>query len=245
MPQSQLRRLWKEKQRKDAPRMQGTESKALEQLQRNSKAFRYPECGFVDPIESTLLYAMLSAPDTFPSEAVQQMIEEEDFTIYMHTKDETVSYAQLSAILAYSAECNPSTTTKGNNQNISMTNVNESADKKLSVSQFLCKRVLKTVIDYAEDNDLDRETELNELLEPVKTVAQQRAEKSDVKHMLPFYLGYSASLLTANPIPLLVGTMGMAAMAGDNREELENIDTIISETDRVTDVERTGLLDYS
>lgn len=220
-------KLWKERQKRKAPRMQGTEAKALEQLERNRNSIGYPADGFEIKIEFSLLYAMLSAPDTYPREVVHAMVAEEDFTQYMTTTKGDINYSQLSAILAYAAETNPPT---------------DSVSEEKSVSQKLCKKILSTVIKYAEENDLDRETEINELLKPVKKVARERIEKKELTAILPLYLGYSAALITANPIPLLVGAMGLAAAPGTSGE-IENMDTIIAETDRAADVEQTGLLD--
>lgn len=219
--------LWKERQRRNAPRMQGTEAKALHQLERNRSSIGYPEGGFEIKIEFSLLYAMLSAPDTYPREVVQAHLKEEDFLPYLATKNGKDSYAQLSAILAYAAETNPPAAGMSEDQ---------------SVSQKLCKKILATVVKYAEAHDLDRETEIDELLKPVKRVARERIERKELAAILPLYLGYSAALLTANPLPLLVGAVGLAASPG-SRVELENMDTIIAETDRASDVERTGLLD--
>jgi hypothetical protein len=221
--------MWKERQRRNAPRMQGTETFSLQQLERNRAAFDYPKEGFEVKIEFSLLYAMLSAPDTYPAEAVRAMIDETDFTEYMTTKDGQTKYGQLSAILSYAAETNPAT--------VSSANTSEG-----SVAQKLCKKILQTVVRYAEEHELDRQTEINEVLTPVKRVARDRIERKELQAILPLYLGYSAALLTANPLPLLVGAMGLAAAPG-NRTELENMDAILSETDRKSDVERTGLLD--
>ncbi|CAB9500696.1 expressed unknown protein [Seminavis robusta] len=218
--------LWKERQRRKAPRQQGTEVQALKQLERNRSSIGYPKEGFEVKIEFSLLYAMLSAPDTYPAEVVHAMVDEEDFTQYMTTKDGATSYAQLSAILAYAAETNPP----------------EDAKEELSVSQKLCKKILQTVVRYAEANELDRETEIDELLTPVKKVARERIERKELAAILPLYLGYSAALLTANPLPLLVGAMGLAAAPG-SAQEMQNMDKIMNETERKTDIERTGLLD--
>ena len=241
--------MWRERQRKNQPRRQGTESKALEQLERNRTAFRYPKDGFAEKIECSLLYAMLASPETYPKEVVQAMVDEEDFLPYIYTTNGDVSYAQLSAILAYSAETNPADNNNTTSSTTSKSSTGEQQQQQedenkqsLSVSQKLCKRILRAVVRYAEDNELDRETEINELLAPVKRVATQRIEKKELQAILPLYLGYSAALLTANPLPLIVGAMGLAA-APSSQAEIKNVDHIITETDRVADVERTGLLD--
>jgi len=164
--QHPLAKSWRERQRKNQPRMQGTESKALQQLERNKKDFAYSGDGFEQKIEFSLIYAMLSAPDTYPREVVHQMLDEEDFEQYIHTKDGQVSYAQLSAILAYAAETNPSTT----NITVPTTNKTTTVDQfklqqekqegggeeeednydiqknDVTVSQKLCKRILRMIV---------------------------------------------------------------------------------------------------
>lgn len=220
-------KMWKERQLKNQPRMQGTESKALEQLERNQRSVPYPEGGFENKIEFSLLYAMLASPDTYPRDVVLAMIDEEDFIQYTATKEGKVSYAQLSAIIAHCAETNPPNTKE---------------DEAHSVSQRLSKKILQTVVRYANQHDLDRETEIDELFAPVKKVLRERVEKKELKAILPLYLGYSAALLTANPLPLFLGAAGLVAAPGSDNE-LKNMDTIISETNRACDVERTGLLD--
>ena len=240
-----LAKMWRERQRKNQPRMQGTESKALEQLERNRSAFRYPKDGFEQKIEFSLLYAMLSAPDTYPKEVVQAMIDEEDLLQYIHTKNEDVSYAQLSAILAYSAENNPTTTASAKTTfetEEEASKINDDVKQPISISQKLCKKILRTVIKYAEEHDLDRETEIDELFKPVRRVATQRIEKKEFQAILPLYVGYSVALLTANPLPMIAGAMGLAA-APSSSADIQNVEHIIAETDRAADVERTGLLD--
>ena len=239
-----LAKLWRERQLKNQPRMQGTESKALEQLERNRSAFRYPVDGFEQKIEFSLLYAMLSAPDTYPKEVVQAMVDEEDFLQYIYTKNsEDVSYAQLSAILAYSAENNPTVAAATNtSQTGEDNNNNDDVKQPISISQKLCKKILRTVIKYAEEHDLDRETEIDELFKPVRRVATQRIEKKELQAIIPLYVGYSVALLTANPLPMIAGAMGLMA-APSNSADIQNVEHIIAETDRAADVERTGLLD--
>ena len=104
------------------------------------------------------------------------------------------------------------------------------------------QKILRTIIKYAEEHELDRETEIDELFKPVRRVATQRIEKKELQAILPLYLGYSAALLTANPLPLLAGAMGLMA-APSNQADIQNVEHIIAETDRAADVERTGLLD--
>lgn len=241
---------WKEHKRRTAPRMQGTEKKALKQLERNRASFDYPKDGFEQKIEFSLIYATLSSPETYPNEVFQKMIDEEDFELYLHTVDGHVSYAQLSAVLAYAAETHRSTASRNYSQEEEPSfegtgdnNNNNNSQEDISIPQILCKKILKTVVRYAEEHDLDRETELDELLSPVRKVAAERAEKNELRSMIPFYLGYTAALVTGNPLPLLLGTVGMASTSARNEDEWKNMNTIIKETDRKADIERTGLLD--
>ena len=63
-----------------------------------------------------------------------------------------------------------------------------------------------------------------------------------MKAVLPFYVGYSAALLTGNPLPLILGAMGVAASPKSN-DDVKNMEHIITQTDRVAGVETAGLLD--
>ena len=90
----------------------GTEAVALEQVKHNKRNFKYPEEGFVTPIEFTLLYSMIKeGPKTYPAELVIEQIQDENFRQYMEVKSKydreeeepRISYGQLSAILALSS----------------------------------------------------------------------------------------------------------------------------------------------
>jgi hypothetical protein len=229
--------------RGSGPPLVGTQAKALKHLEKNRSAFHYPEDSrFVSPIEHALLYSMIDeGPAVYPEEVVLIHINEEDFTIYLpvttpssnsireRIEDETsqkISYAQLSAILALSAENFPPT-----------------KEVKESISQVLCKRVLSCVIKYAEENDLDRQAEIQELLEPVQAYTLNRSAKAELRGALPFYLGYAATLITANPIPMLVGFSVMSSGNEKIEKEKENMRSITKETNRRADVEKTSLLD--
>jgi len=229
--------MWRMRRQQSEPRKQGTESKALKQLQRNRKSFRYPEDGFAQKIEFSLLYTMLATPDTYPQKVINAMVEEEDFTEYIHTINGDVSYAQLSALLAFSAEIN-----ELNADSFSKREQEKTDTEDVSVSKKLCKKILRVVVQYAEKNNLDRGTELDDLLGSVKRVISKRVTKKEMKAILPFYIGYSVALLTANPLPLIIGAMG-TANAAKSHVEIQNVEHIIAETDRLGDVETTGLLD--
>eukprot|EP00980_Cylindrotheca_fusiformis_P003337 scaffold746_cov123-Cylindrotheca_fusiformis.AAC.25 len=214
-------------------------------MKKNREFFHYPaHSRFVSPIETSLLYSMIEeGPAVYPEEVVFKYIDEEDFTVYLPmtpllsansprrntTEDEAdpkISYAQLSAILALAAEKFPP-----------RNNVEE------SISQRLCKRVLSCVIKYAEDNNLDRQAEIQELLAPVEAHTSKRSAKAELRQAVPFYLGYAASLVTANPLPMLVGLSVMATRNQKAEKEIENMNSITKETYRRADVEKTSLLD--
>ena len=192
------------------PSVVGTEKAALDELKSNQKDFKYPAEGFVEKIEYTLLYSMLLNPDVYPEDVVKDFIAEEDFDRYLFVKDahgqfavrsETVtdvepkvSYAQLSAILALSAEKFPPKDSKGENIMNSST-VSKHGNK--SISETMCKYVLKTIVRYAEEHDLDRQTEIQELLEPVERHAEKRNNKAALNQVLPFYIGYAATIIVS------------------------------------------------
>jgi len=236
--------MWRRSRRSKQPRRQRTETKSLEQLEKNRISFHYPKDGFVVKVEFSLLYAMLiAAPETYPIETVHAMVEEEDFIQYVHTKNGDVSYAQLSAILACSAEIK-SQGIKSHDMNSSSTGEEGTDDRRKvqSAPQKLCKKILQVVLQYAEENNLDRETEIDDLLVPVKRVTTQRIAKKEIQAMVPFYLGYSAAVLTANPLPLIFGAAGLFAAPNTNHE-VKNMEHIVVETGRSSCVETAGLLD--
>ena len=79
---------------------------------------------------------------------------------------------------------------------------------------------------------------------PVEKRFAKRKSKDEVISIIPFYVGYTASILTGNPLPMLAGAAVMTATADSNMEnERQNMESILSETSRRADVEKTGLLD--
>ena len=62
----------------------GTEAVALKNIKSNASTFSYPENGFSNPVEHSLLYAMLEEPDIYPASAVLEVIEDEDFSQYLY-----------------------------------------------------------------------------------------------------------------------------------------------------------------
>ena len=170
-------------------------------------------------------------------------------------EEDRVSYAQLSAILSLSAEkmeknnaSQNAYNSQSSNETLPSRRSNILQDRKsndeddTTVPELLCKRILQAVVRYAERHGLDRETELTELLAPVKRVAEARASKTELRAILPLYAGYTAALLTGNPLPMLVGAVAMSKVP-DNSHELENMHSIEKQTSRAADVERAGLLD--
>lgn len=220
----------------------GTEAVALENMKRNRKDFGYPAQGFVTPIEHSLLYAMISEPTLYPENVVKDQISEEDFTVYLLgkqvSKEPVISYAQLSAILTLSAEKWPPQQQQDDSQHAAPT----------SVPQILCKALLQCVVRHAEQHNLDREAEVQELLAPVERLATKRDAKTELAVILPIYIGMGATLVTANPLPLWVGatvTNVMSSRVIAQEGERQNMSSIASETNRMADVEKASLLDES
>jgi len=192
------------------PAVVGTEKAALDELKSNQEDFKYPAEGFVEKIEYTLLYSMLLNPDVYPEEVVKSFISEEDFARYLFVKDShgqfaarseaatenepKVSYAQLSAILALSAE---KFSPKESNGESIMNSSTVSKHGNKSISETMCKFVLKTIVRYAEEHDLDRQIEIQELLGPVERHAQKRNNKAALNQVLPFYIGYAATIIVS------------------------------------------------
>jgi len=245
-------------------RMVGTQAKAAENMQKNREFFHYPQdFRFVTPIEHSLLYSMVDeGPAVYPEAVVLSHIDDEDYSAYLpmvatidasssrlssfqdssdddhrdcendtpnHEAEQhdRVSYAQLSAILSLSAEKYPP---------------NEK-DEKESISKKLCKRILGCVVKYAQEHDLDREAEISELLRPVEAHSMKRSAKAELRQAVPFYLGYAATLITANPIPMMIGWSVMASGNQKAEKEMKNLSSITKETSRRSDVEKTSLLD--
>mmetsp|Transcript_28060 Transcript_28060/g.41444 ORF Transcript_28060/g.41444 Transcript_28060/m.41444 type:complete len:234 (+) Transcript_28060:59-760(+) len=213
----------------------GTEAKAIASIERNSKNFSYPKESFESRIEYSLLYNMLEEPKVYPEEIVLNQISEEEFEEYLFVAgdeiagERRVSYGQLSAILALASEKYPPQKEKNS--------------EKQSVADAISKAVLRCVIKYVEDHDLDRQAELRELMQPVETHFIKRDNKSQLKSNIPFYLGYTATILTANPLPMLVGAAVMIDSGDKLSQERQNIESISKDSSRRADIEKTGLLD--
>jgi len=174
-------------------------------------------------------------------------------------EEERVSYAQLSAILSLSSEKNPSRADPNQNSNTSDTRGNSESynsrtatiststssvvdTSKLSIGQALCRKLLKVITRYCDANNLDREAEVAEFLNPIEKRCRMRNEKAALQQLLPAYAGYALSLATGNPLPLLIGA---AALTGPDKmhEENSNVVEFRSNAGRVGNLETAGLLD--
>ena len=265
----------------------GTEALAIQNIANNSKHFNYPKEGFITPIEHSLLYAMILYPEQYPESVIRKEIEEEEFEQYLFVKDdgkfshgapatndsasgdhvdqdainydERASYAQLSALLALSAEKNPATPSGEKSQTqpepepqtrnsltmqatSNITRSKPANEEQLTIGQILCRKILKTVTRYSEAHNLDRQQEISELISPVEKRCQIRNEQAALKQLLPAYAGYTLSLVTGNPLPLLLGA---ASLAGQDpmMEENSNVSEMRGMGGRMGDMETAGLLD--
>jgi hypothetical protein len=238
--------MWRKKhssKKKAGPKVVGTEAAAKNNLERNQKDFSYPEIGFVTPVEYTLLYSMLDAPTIYPEKVVKDAIREEEFDQYLIVnpmrRDETEerhSYAQLSALLTLAAQKFPPPPTEFG-----------AAAPKDSIPQILLCALLQTVIRHTEAYNLDRETEVKELLEPLTRLTVKKDAQQTVAFLLPAYLGLGASIVTGNPLPMYLGwAIGGVITASDNtalQNSASNLNQLKSTTNRSADAEKAGLLE--
>ena len=252
-----IQNIRKNRQRNQVGGAVGTEAKAIKNLKSNAKDFNYPEEGFITPIEHSLLYAMIEFPENYPESVVRKEIEDEDFNQYLYLKgkergggnhsqitnqseqEKRVSYGQLSALLALSAAKNPS---RASPESSTATNEGKSSDQTLSVGETLCRKLLRTITRYSDIYSLDREQEIREFLDPIERRCALRNEKAALQQLLPAYAGYTVSLLTGNPLPLLIGA---AALTGPDpmMEENTNMIGFRGLGSRTGDMETAGLLD--
>ena len=261
-----IRTRHRNRQRNQVGGAVGTEAKAIKNQQVNAKDFKYPEEGFITPVEFSLLYAMIEFPENYPESVIRNEIEDEDFNQYLYVKgkekkggestsyeddnndsqtatqqseeEQRVSYGQLSALLALSAAKNPSTACPEQ----SGRDEAESDDQTLSVGETLCRKLLRTITRYADAHSLDRNNEIREFLDPIERRCAIRNEKAALQQLLPAYAGYTVSLLTGNPLPLLIGA---AALSGPDpmMEENTNVHGFRGLGSRTGDMETAGLLD--
>ena len=203
--------------------VQGTQAAAAAHMESNQKYFKYPPEGFVSPVEHSLLYAMINEPTIYPPSVIYQAIEEQDFTDFFVVKkkiknpngmeEEVCSYAQLSALLSLAMQKWPdttTTTTTAPSSNHKLDNRQESSSKATtssSVPQVLCQALLRAVVQYANQHELDREHEIAEFLNPAVERTKQRLDNAaNYKMNLPLYAGLALSVATGNPLPMYLGT---------------------------------------
>ena len=163
--------------------------------------------------------------------------------------EKPVSYAQLSALLSLSAEKNPpsSSSSAAEDQQQSRTtiynaNASASPSSQLSIGQTLCRKLLKTITRYSDAHNLDRQTEISEFLSPVERRCQIRTEKAALQQLLPAYAGYTLSLMTGNPLPLLIGVVALTT-SDPMVEETSNVSGFSARAGRSGQMETAGLLD--
>lgn len=163
--------------------------------------------------------------------------------------EDIISYAQLSALLALSAAKNPPEINDGSSQqqNKSSDNVNNEpgiggSGEIKSIGERLCRKLLRCVTRYAEEKGLDREAETREFIRPVERHCAIRNEKAAMKQLLPAYVGYTVSLMTGNPIPLLIGAAVLTG-ADPMLEENQNVSGFRTQGQKSGNIETAGLLD--
>lgn len=247
----------------------GTEAIAQMNIQKNGEEFQYPKHGFITPIEHSLLYNMLKEPKIYPRSVLIQHILEEEYDQYIHVCDDSskrstqqdtttilessshsdskndnsdsnynndnVSYAQLSALLALCIEKYPPT-------DEDLMNI-ETKNKNDSVPDVLGKHILQFVISYAESKQLDRQYEIQELLRPVERYTMNRNVQGELQAVGLLYAAYTATLVTANPIPGLIGLALWNTKRMQCEQNMHNITTFQNETNRRSNIETCGLLE--
>ncbi len=242
---SKIRRKGQDHNEK-GPQPVGTEAVALKQMKKNARVFNYPKEGFETPIEYSLLYAMISQPTgMYPNEIIEKEIQDDDLYAYLlvntfkEDEEPPISYAQLSALLSRSAEKNSreSKDRKDRKQR------NNDTNNQKNIPEILVKHVLKIVVQHAEKNGLDRESEVKELFEPVEKYANLRGEREALKSIFPLYVGYAASLATGNPLPLIFGFAVGNSMPDKMAGERQNVENFEKQSNRASNIEKASLLD--
>ena len=231
-----LRRDNKSEQKKKNrdPSSIGTAAIAASQQEVNALTFDYPQNGFVTRIEHSLLYAMIREPNIFPTPTLLDAIAEENYSTYFYVRPKRgqsvseyeVSYKQLTAILALAAEEWPHDS---------------------EIPPAICQKVSQCVLRYADDNGLDRKTELDDLLQPLYQYAVQREAKQAKKMIKWIVPALGASVLVGNPLPVYAAIVG-ANFAQTKDLEKGNIsntntDRMMSSGERTANLEHTSLLE--
>eukprot|EP00977_Amphora_coffeiformis_P003656 scaffold710_cov171-Amphora_coffeaeformis.AAC.25 len=184
-------------------------------------------------------------PTIYPLDVIRQAIQEQDFDEFLTVKDnrrkntaaggeeEICSYAQLTAILSLAMQKWPQSTDKENPQD--------------SVPQFLCQALLRTVVRYAKEHDLDRDHEIAEFLNPaVERTKQRMDDAANAKMNLPFYLGLGLSVATGNPLPMyLAYAAGTASFLKDDvvTKEGAHLEKVSMQSKRTANIETASLMD--
>ena len=71
----------------------------------------------------------------------------------------------------------------------------------------------------------------------------RKANQAEIPQLLSFYVGYTASLVTANILPMLLGFSIMTARNDDIEKQRSNLNSVKEESSRRCDLEKTSLLD--
>ena len=229
----------------------------------NAKYFNYPTTGFVSPVEHSLIYAMMKEPTIYPTAVIRQAIEEQDFDEFLfvnetpsslsslplsETAEPVCSYAQLSALLSLAMQkWPPSDDDEPQPQKNEEKNDNPAAAADTSVPQVLCQALLRTVVNYAEQHNLDREHEVSEFLQPAVERTRQRLGRAiHTKFFLPYVAGAALSIATGNPLPLyLAYTGGMWSYLKDDAvtKEKQHALTVHKQSRRASSAETASLMD--
>lgn len=175
----------------------GTEAVARKSLQVHAKHFAYPPAGFQCCIEHSLLFTFIRESTIFPQDVVLQGIQDESnvngdgggFEKYFYvrpskhmcTKTLDVSFAQLTALLALAAEEWPHDS---------------------QVPPTLCKAIVAAVLAHADKENLDRQEQVDLLLQPLYKYATTREARHFSAKMLPWLVpALTVSVITINPLP--------------------------------------------
>ena len=254
---------FKKKELKQHPQ-QRTQTQANEALAENARYFSYPPAGFVSPIEHSLLYSMIRESSIYPPEAIRQAIEEQDFTEFLqirhdhssnkknkdddpyHESTQFCSYAQLSALLSLAMHKWPPHVEDNNTSSHSTEKQPTNTEPESSIPQFLSRRLLRTIVEYATEHDLDRQHEIDEFLQPAIQRTRARMDQAANRKLnAPFYAGVALSIATANPLPMyLAYTAGtMSFLQDDSLKEGANLQKVAERSQRTANVETASLMD--
>ena len=246
--------------------VQGSEAVAVESQRVNAKAFKYPEGGFEDWIENSLLYTMVRESSIFPAVAVLTAIDEEEYSQYFFVKQqhqEGVKQQQL-----FDDNEDDINTNTNSSSSIDTNNHDEDARKpeasgvsyaqltallalageewssSSEVPQRLCNAISKEIIKYANKYNLERQQELKELLDPLIDYAKGRGRKQMLT-MLPWFAALTVS--TINPVAFYATYMSMIAANSDSLHKGDRADkntiNMASMGNRHANVEKASLLD--